>query len=155
MSDIKARLAMECPRRSVDAADHSLCLPHSLCVPCAALDRLAALERDLAALKDRHTKYKAEANASIDAQRDEIAEMVAECDRRAVETGLLERELAAAVYHRDGARATVTHLEAEVERLREMVREAYSEGQGSVSWAGSTPFKDSSVAFDLEARREP
>jgi hypothetical protein len=67
----------------------------------------------------------------------------------------LERDLAAAVYHRDGARATVTHLEAEVERLREMVREAYSEGQGSVSWAGSTPFKDSSVAFDLAARREP
>ena len=67
----------------------------------------------------------------------------------------MEADLAAAEYHRDGARATVAHLEAINARLREMVREAYSEGQGSAGWSGSTPFKDSSVAFDLANLEAP
>lgn len=36
-----------------------------------------------------------------------------------------------------------------VAQLVSLVRTAYGEGQGSVGWSGSTPFKDSSVAFEL------
>lgn len=72
MSDIKERLALECPRRSVDVADHSLCQPDSLCVACAALDRLAALERELA--EARSLRAVADSNAA--AARAEVVDAV-------------------------------------------------------------------------------